>query len=234
MEILSVERVLEIQKRLENCRSADLYDVLDKMEYPNQCLDIGIKPLKDNMKLNGPAFTLLGTSEPRQYDEMGEQPFSDFSFLNEIYKGCVLVVNPESAPQVMIGSWGEMMSYGARNKGASGIVVDGGTRDKQGILDITDWSCFARYNCPIESNRRWRLKEMNKPIFMSGTLTRLVRVNPGDWIFGDVDGVIVIPIDILEEAVEKVIELTALEEITRRELAAGMQLTEVFAKYHRV
>jgi regulator of RNase E activity RraA len=223
-----------IQKRMETCRSADLYDVLDKMGYPNQCLDVGMKPLRDNMKLNGPAFTLLGTREPRQYDELGPQPFSDFSFLDDIGKGCVLVVNPESSAQSMIGSWGEMMSYGAKNKGASGIVIDGGTRDKQGILDIEGWACFARYNCPIESNQRWRLREVNKPIFMSGTLTRLVRVNPGDWIFGDVDGVMVIPAGILDEAVEKVVELTGLEEVTRRELASGMQLTEVFAKYHRV
>ena len=234
MGILSMEKTQLIQKRMEACRSADLYDVLDKMGYPNQCLDIGMKPLKDSMKLSGPAFTLLGTREPRQYDELGEQPFSDFRFLDEIDKGCVLVVNPESSAQAMVGSWGEMMSYGARNKGASGIVIDGGTRDKQGILDIEGWSCFARYNCPIESNLRWRLREVNKPIFMSGTLTRLVRVNPGDWIFGDVDGVVVIPVEILDEAVEKVLALTALEEVTRRELASGAQLTEVFARYHRV
>jgi 4-hydroxy-4-methyl-2-oxoglutarate aldolase len=233
MNKLSYEEIIGIIKKIENSRSADLYDVLDKMGYPYQCLDIGIKPLKDSMKVIGPALTLMGTREPRLNSELGLEHFSDFSFLDELYQGCVLVLNAESAPQTMIGSWGEMMSYGARNKGASGIVVDGGTRDKQGILDIENWSCFARYNCPVESNQRWRLKEMNKPIFMTGTLSRLVRVNPGDWVFGDVDGVMIIPGEILEETVEKLTELTALEEITRQELASGVQLTEVFKKYNR-
>jgi regulator of RNase E activity RraA len=72
------------------------------------------------------------------------------------------------------------------------------------------------------------------PIFMSGTLTRLVRVDPGDWIVGDADGVMVVPQAIAYETLLKVEEVERKEEGTRRDLAAGVPVEEVFARYGRL
>ena len=114
-----------------------------------------------------------------------------------------------------------------------GAVIDGGTRDKPGILDIENWSCFARYTSPIESKSRWRPREVEIPIYMTGTLTSSVLVRPGDWLFGDVDGVIVIPIEILEEAAEKVSELARLERLSREAFREGKTFREVYDMYRR-
>lgn len=223
--------IAEIQKRLIKSYSADMYDVLDKMGFPDQCLDLGIKPLRDDMKIAGPAFTYWGMREPRFDADLPRPDFDNHAIFERFYPGCVVVINAEKDDQV--GHWGEMMSYGARNAGAIGAVIDGGTRDKAGILRISGWSCFARYTSPVESKKRWRPRECQIPILMSGTLSRYVKVNPGDWILGDSDGVIVIPQEILPEAIAKVEELSAKEELSRRDLAAGDSFREVYRRYGR-
>ncbi len=223
--------IFEIQRRLIKSFSADMYDVLDKMGFPDQCLDLGIKPLRDDMKIAGPAFTYWGMREPRYDDDLPRPDFDNQAIFERFYPGCVVVINAEKDDQV--GHWGEMMSYGARNAGALGAVIDGGTRDKAGILKITGWSCFARYTSPVESKKRWRPRECQIPILMSGTLSRYVKVNPGDWILGDSDGVIVIPQTILPEALARVEELSKKEELSRRDLAAGASFKEVYHRYGR-
>lgn len=223
--------IFETQKRLIKSFSADMYDVLDKMGYPNQCLDLGIKPLRDDMKVAGPAFTYWGMREPRYDEDLPRPDFDNQAIFERFYPGCVILINAEKDDQV--GHWGEMMSYGARNAGAVGAVIDGGTRDKANILKIPNWSCFARYASPVESKKRWRPKECQVPILMSGTLTRQVKVNPGDWILGDSDGVIVIPKEILSEALAAVEELSRIEELSRKDLAAGDTFKEVYKRYGR-
>lgn len=221
----------EMRQRFLTVASASVYDVLDKMGYPNQCLDLSIRPLRDDMKLAGPAFTILGTREPLYGEEFPCAEFDNFALFDRLEPGCVVVINAEE--DRLVGHWGEMMSYGARNRGASGVVIDGGTRDKAGILKIANWSCFARYTSPIESEQRWRPRKSQVPIFVSGTLTRLVRVDPGDWIVGDVDGVIVIPKKIAYDVLWAVEDIERREELSRQELAAGAPIREVFEKYQR-
>jgi len=228
---LTYNEIKTIQTKLLKSQSADLYDVLDKMGYPNQCLDINILPLRDDMKIAGPAMTILGTREPLEEKEFIRPEFDNWALFDKIYQGCVVVINSEK--EDCTGHWGEMMSYGARNAGAEGVVIDGGTRDKTGILNIENWGCFSRYTSPVESNRRWRPREIMCPIYMTGTLTKSVRVNPGDWIFGDNDGVIVMPIELLDEAVEKVVELTKKEEASRKDFAKGLSIQEVFDRHGR-
>ena len=213
--------------------SADLYDVLDSMGYPNQCLDTSISPLNVNMKVAGPAFTIWGMREPRYDNELPRPDFDNHMIFKNIakYPGCVVCINAEKDD--VVGHWGEMMSYGARAAGAVGAVIDGGTRDKTGILGIDNWSCFARYTSPVESKKRWRSGELQVPIYMTGTLTKNVLVRPGDWIMGDVDGVMVIPSEVLDEAVAKVADISRRENLSRKAFAQGMSFEEVDEKFGR-
>lgn len=227
----SMQEIKEIKKRLLPVHSADVYDALDAIGYSDQCLSLNIKPLRDNMEVVGPALTILGTREPLCDKELKIPEFDDFAIFDSIYEGCVIIINAEKGDQV--GHWGEMMSYGARNKGAVGVVIDGGTRDKAGILKIDNWACFSRYTTPVESDKRWNYKTLERPIYMSGTLKRYVRVNPGDWIVGDCDAVIVIPQGILMEVLPKIEDIYKKEELSRKELSNGAQLKEVYKKYNR-
>lgn len=228
MSQLDVQQVREVMLQV---KTADLYDVLDAMGYPDQCLDLEIRPLRDDMRVAGPAFTILGTREPLYGPELPIPEFDDFAVFDRFYKGCVVVINAEG--ERLAGHWGEMMSYGARNAGATGVVIDGGTRDKMGILAIPNWACFARYTSPIESERRWRPKKAQVPIFMSGTTSRYVRVNPGDWVVGDADGVMIIPQEILPEVIQRVKDLGERERLAVEALARGESLKAVFERYHR-
>lgn len=218
-------------ERLMAAKSADVYDVLDQMGYADQCLDLSIRPLASHMRVAGPAFTILGTREPLFGDDLPIPEIDNHAIFDRIYPGCVVVINAEA--DRLAGHWGEMMSYGARNAGAVGAVIDGGTRDKAGILAIERWACFARYTSPIESEKRWRPKKVQVPIYMTGTTTSSVRVDPGDWIVGDSDGVLVIPQAILGQVVAAVTELTERERLSVEALARGESLKAVFQKYHR-
>lgn len=222
---------IEIKSILIKSRSADIYDTMDIMGWPNQCIDINIKPLRTDMKAVGPAFTIWGMREPLFGEELPRPDFDNWALFDKFYPGCVIVMNAEKDD--VVGHWGEMMSYGAKNAGAAGAVIDGNTRDMAGINAIDDWACFARNTTPVESKKRWRPKACEIPILVSGTLTKTVRVNPGDWVFGDCDGVMIIPKEILIEVVNAVEDLTSREELSRQALAKGEKMRDVVKKYNR-
>lgn len=228
---MDIHQINTYREKLLVSYSADIFDVMDSMGYGNQCIDLGIKPLRDDMKVCGPAFTIWGMREPRYDAQLPRPDFDNCALFDRILPGCVIVLNAEKDD--VVGHWGEMMSYGARAAGAVGAVIDGGTRDKPGILEIDHWACFARYTSPVESKKRWRPRETQIPIFVSGTLSRSVLVRPGDWIFGDADAVLVIPVEILDAVAEKVGELSEKERLSREAFQQGATFREVFEKYNR-
>ncbi len=224
-------KIIETRRKLMHAHTADMFDVLDSMGYPIQCIDINITPLRDDMKVAGPAFTIWGMREPRYDAALPRPDFDNQALFTKIVPHSVVVLNAEKDD--VVGHWGEMMSYGAKACGAVGAVIDGGTRDKHGIMQIKDWACFARYTTPIESKKRWRPRECQIPIYVTGTLSKEVLVRPGDWIFGDSDGVMVIPVEILDEAVKKVMDICEREEFSRIDFNNGATFKEVFLKYNR-
>ena len=226
-----IPNLAETRERFLKSYSADIYDVMDRMGYGNQCMSLSIRPLCDSMKVCGPAFTIYGTQEPRFGEDFVNPKFDGFVHFKSFYEGCVIVLNAEK--ESCCGHWGEMMSFGAKAAGAVGAVIDGGTRDKANILKIKDWSCFARYTSPVESKKRWRSKDLDCPIYVSGTLTSQILVRPGDWIFGDSDGVIVIPKEILNDVLVATEELSKQEILSREAFASGMTIHQVYEKYGR-
>ena len=224
--------VQQLSARLRRCKTATIYDVLDKMGYPHQCLDLAIKPLDLAMRIAGPAFTVLGSREPRYGEDFPRPQFDNFGMFKAMTEGCIVVINAEK--DQLVGHWGEMMSLAARQFGATGAVIDGGTRDREGILNIPDWGLFTRYTSPIESKSRWRSREFGIPIYMSGTTTSVVLVQPGDYVVGDADGVLVIPSELVDRVLVEAERTEVLEEGTRRDLAAGHPIWEVFQRYQRM
>lgn len=222
----------EMSSRFLKIASASLYDVLDLKGYPNQCISLDIKPLTPTNHLAGPAFTIRGHREPRYDDSLPRPQFDNHALFKAMYQGCIIVINAEV--DQFCGHWGEMMSYSSKQFGAAGVVIDGGTRDREGLMAIPNWPVFARYSTPIESKKRWRPVELETPIYVTGTLTSQVRVNPGDWIVGDVDGVIVVPQEIAYNVLLLAEEVEEKEEGTRRELAEGVPIAEVYQKYKRM
>lgn len=229
---ISIEAMAE---RFRAIPSPTIYDTLDQMNYPNQCLSLKIRPLHPEMRIAGPAFTVRGGREPRNHHDepdMMLEKFHDRGMYKSVYLGCVFVINSEAEQQC--GHFGEMTSYALRQAGARGIVVDGGIRDGRGLLQIPDWPVFVRHLSPIESAHRFSANDFEIPIAVTGTLTSQLRIDPGDWIVGDETGVLSIPKHIAVEVLEKAEAMEVLEQKTREELAADLPAAEVFNRYHRM
>jgi regulator of RNase E activity RraA len=149
--------VVELQARWDKIRIANASDVLDSMGYPNQCLDLAIRPIFPHMHLAGKAITVKGGREPRLNDELKEEErgFSAYLALKDlVFPGSVVIV--ECGGEKLTGKFGEITSWGLQQRGARGIVLDSYIRDWLGLEVIPDYTVCARGTSPIESNKRWR------------------------------------------------------------------------------
>lgn len=224
-----LEKDLELQVRWNKIRIANLYDALDKMGYPNQCLDLGIKPLFLKQHLAGKAVTLRGVrGDVRDNTDNTEV---DTSVANCVSLVSVVVIDSGGEPWT--GKFGEMTSWNIKQKGAKGIVIDGFIRDYLGLEEIPNYTVCARGTSPIESNKRWHIQDINIPIALPGTLSSQVSISPGDWIVGGPDGVIVVPQEIAMEALIKVEEIEEAEENMRKDMQKGISFKEAYSKWGR-
>jgi regulator of RNase E activity RraA len=220
----------EMVERYKKLYAALVYDVLELMGFPNQTLSLDIKPLTNNMVVAGLAYTFIGIRESEK--ETDEERERTFERMSGIYKNSVIVIDSEKDNQC--GHWGELLSTAAQAKGANGIVIDGGIRDGQLLLKMKNWPVFVRYTSPIESNGRWKIKAYQVPISITGTTTNTVTVRPGDWVFGDMDAVLIIPMEISEKVLIKAEEMNITEQKVRTDLGSGKTFKEVWRKYQRL
>ena len=226
--------IVELQARWDQIRIANLYDTLDKMGYPNQCLDLSIRPLFPHQHLAGVAVTARGgryvpaEGDAEKYGK-GENYFQ--LLRDAVFPGSVVVLETGGEPHT--GKFGEMTSWGIQQGGARGIVLDGHIRDLLGLEVIPNYTVCAKGTSPVESAKRWTMNAVNVPIAIPGTLTSNVRIEPGDWIVGGPDGVIVVPQAIAMEALEKAEEIEGREQGMREDLAAGMSFEDAFKRWDR-
>lgn len=228
------DKILDMCVRFERLYSASVYDVMDEMRLPNQCLALDIKPLRSDWVLAGAALTIKWTAEPRHPLEIHQSnPHSAnlFGLIDLFYPGCVLVM--ETGKTMHVGHWGELTGAMAQVRGCRGAVIDGGTRDSRHLRERGDYPVFARYTSPIESVTRAAITDYGCPLWMSGSLTEGVLVRPGDLVFGDADGVLVIPVEVAEEVLVKAEEVAKTEDLIRGEIRAGEHPLQVWQKYGR-
>jgi regulator of RNase E activity RraA len=121
--------------------------------------------------------------------------------------------------------WGELLSTAARARGARGAVVDGLVRDVKKI-DKLGFPVFAAGIKPVDSRGRGLVLDYNVPVECGG-----VMVNPGDLVFADYDGVVVIPAAVVPEVVSMATDKVSRENNSRKELMDGAFLKDVYDKY---
>ena len=117
------------------------------------------------------------------------------------------------------------MSTAATMRGAVGCVCDSQIRDCQKIIDL-GFPVFMAGIRPLDSKGRGRVMAYDVPIICGD-----VKVNPGDIVYTDFDGVVVIPVSLGEQVLESALEKVEKESLSRRELLEGQLLKEVYAKY---
>lgn len=221
---LNSEQTCERYKKLY---AGLIFDVLEHLGYPNQVLSHEIAPLTPEMKLAGPAFTIKGTATPQKDDVVRLRRLES---LNEMSYPCVEVRDRGTPYNVAL--YGELSATAARAHGAVGAVIDAGTRDS-GMLISMGFPVFARYRTPVEAFGRVATLDHQVPILLSGELAETVVVNPGDFIFGDIDGVLVIPRHLTAEVLDECERIAGIEDAARIDFERGDDPVEVFKRHER-
>ncbi len=191
-------------------------DILDAMGCVHQFLPPELRPMKEGMKLAGRAMTVL------MIDVFGPQK-KPFGLLTE-----ALDQLQEHEIYIAAGGtgrcayWGELLTATARVRGAVGAVLDGYHRDTPQVLS-QNWPVFSRGPWAQDSSVRTQVVDFRCPIEIGQ-----VTIHDGDLIFGDVDGVLVIPKEMAEQVVEQALEKAAGEKKVRAAIEGGMSATEAF------
>jgi len=126
--------------------------------------------------------------------------------------------------------FGEMSCHLAYAHGCRGMLVAGNCRDTQYVLKMDDFPMFTFGTRP-NAFGGWIVTDVNVPVYLPGHLTHYVRVMPGDFIFGDNDGVQLIPEDLVDEVLLRVEATFEKENEERKKIADGMQIDEVYQIY---
>ena len=203
--------------------AAVLSDVMDVLGLMNQAMRPFVRPLDENLVLAGRARTGLYrlAYEVRE----GENPYEvEIALVDDLKPGEVPVLAC-NGPTQRIAPWGELLSTAAQARGAAGCITDGLVRDVRQIREMR-FPVFHGGIGPLDTKGRAMMVQRDVPVECAG-----VKVSNGDIVFGDVDGVVVIPQERAVEVLAKAKEKVAGEGRTRDELRQGRLLREVFEKY---
>lgn len=210
----------------EELYTAVVGDIMDKLGLFHQFLSPKIQPLKEDMFIVGRAMTVLEAdviSESSNRNPVLNKPFGlMLEALDDLKKNEVYVCTGASPSYAL---WGELMATRAKMLGAAGAVVDGYSRDTKGILNL-NYPCFSHGRYSQDQAPRGKVVDFRVPLEMNG-----VRINPGDIILGDIDGVCVVPRAVETEVFSKAIEKARGEKMVQKKIQEGMGAKEAFEKY---
>ena len=194
----------------------------------HQFLPPNIRALRDDMVTIGRAMPVLeadffAASEPGGHSEISAKPFGlVFEALDSLKPNEVYVASG-SSPRYAL--WGELMSTRALHLKAAGAVLDGYVRDTNGILAL-NFPTFGHGSYAQDQGPRGKVVDYGVPIEISG-----IRIRPGDIIFGDRDGVLVIPHEAEEQAIRLAFEKATTENKVRLAIERGMSTVEAFRRF---
>ena len=203
-------------------------DVMDKMELQHQFLPPQIQPLAPEMVVIGRAMPALSVDVFTEKiagtaNKLMEKPFGlMLEALDDLHKG-EIYVNTGSSPRNAL--WGELMSTRARILGCRGAVLNGYVRDTKAILKM-GFPTFAFGSYGQDSAPRYKVVDFRVPVEIGAA-----HVRPRDILFGDIDGVLVVPADAEEEVFTHALEKARGERLVRKAIEAGCSAVEAFEKH---
>ena len=203
-------------------------DIMDKLGARRQFLPPQIRPLHPEMVTIGRAMTVLEADVFEEWpsggrNELLTKPFGlmlealDDLKLDEVY------VCTGASPSYAL--WGELMSTRAMMCGAAGAIVDGYSRDTRGILAL-DFPTFSIGPYAQDQAPRGKVIDFRVPLQIGDA-----RINPGDIVFGDIDGVCVVPREMESEVFAGALEKVRGEKTVRKAIERGMSAKAAFEKY---
>ncbi len=220
------EALFQIAKR--ELFTALVGDALDKMGVRHQFLPQYVKPLDPGMVVIGRAFTVLEADvfqdiSPNSHNPVMQKEFGlMFNALDSLKPNDVYICSGSSGHYAL---WGGLMSTRAIALKAAGAVLNGFSRDTSEILE-RGFPTFSAGTYAQDQGIRGKVIDYDVPIEWAE-----IRISPGDYIYGDRDGVLVVPQEMAAEAFEKAIEKSRGEKLVRKALETGMSAVDAFEKF---
>jgi 4-hydroxy-4-methyl-2-oxoglutarate aldolase len=196
-------------------------DVLDSLGYLHQAMHQRLRPLDPNH------CTIVGRARTARWmdvDYVDENPYAmEIDLMDSLKPGDVVVHSTDYAGRN--APWGELMSTVARHNGAVGCICDSQIRDCRKIMELR-FPVFHQGIRPLDSKGRGRVMAHDVPITCGDVL-----VHPGELVFADFDGIVVVPSGLEDQVLNLAAEKVGKESDSRRELLKGRTLREVYDKY---
>lgn len=199
-------------------------DALDALGFRSQAMHQRLRPLlpdRTNCGFVGRArtFRWMETDYVVEADPYG----LEIEAMDSLTSGDVAVHSTDAGGTN--APWGELMSTLARRNGAVGCVCDSQVRDCNRIIEM-GFPVYCAGIRPLDSMGRGRVMAYDVPVRCGDVL-----VHPGEMVFADFDGIVVVPAAVEEEAIRRASEKAGKESLSRKELLEGKTLREVYDKY---
>ena len=195
--------------RLGSLATTTVSDALDRLGIPGQCL--GLKPLDLGFRLCGPAFTMRTIPVAVERGTVGD-------YIDDVPAGSIVAIDNAGRQDATV--WGDILTFVASKRGIGGTVIDGVCRDVGKSLEV-GYPIYSRGWSMRTGKDRVQLDALDIPISLGGA-----RVSPGDLLLGDADGVVSVPVAVLDEVVALAQSIDAAEERIRAAVEGGMRLDE--------
>jgi regulator of RNase E activity RraA len=210
----------ELLTRLDRLYPAVVADCLDRVGVRTNVMAPDIRPLYPEARIAGFAATVRAVEVSAPPANADDYYRGELQAVDALTRGDVMVVST-----VRGSYWGELLATASRYRGARGIVADAWTRDTLALIEMRFPTFAAGINCH-DSLGRIDVEAVGVPITCGG-----VRVDPGDLILADFDGVVVVPRGVADEVLRLAEEKVAGENLVREKLAEGMPVWEAFRTY---
>lgn len=198
-----------IHSTLSQLSCADLSDAMDRLGIAGQCF--GIMPLDRSFRLVGQAWTL-------RYGPIGPDGGTVGDYIDDVAAGQVVVL--DNAGRCDTTVWGDLLTSTAARLALGGTVIDGVCRDQDRSIELS-YPIFSRGNWMRTGKDRVRVEATQEPVSIGG-----VRVRPGDWMRGDGDGLVAIPVEHVMDVIDVALRIHHAEDRIRSAIAQGSSLRQ--------
>ncbi len=217
----------DIRDRFLQLSAALICDAFDDLGEPVPALHESLRPVNDDQPtLAGWAYTIAGRSD----DRTGPDRLK-LEVVDQAPPDSVTVWAGSDAQGICL--FGDLIASTLVSRGSRGAIVSGGVRDIDAIRQLS-FPVFARYVSPVQSIGRWIVTKHAEPIYLPGALGTKVKVAPGDFVFGDRDGCVVIPRALIISVLEIAERTLATEAKAREDGAEGLSALEMLERYGHV
>ena len=211
---------ITIEMMREHLYCAVVCDALDSLDLRNQSPRVPLPPLTVRRLLVGRCHTTLWSDmyhdDPRPYE-------LELQAVDACRPDDVVIA--AAGGSTHSGLWGELLTTASRNGGCVGAILDGAVRDVRQMTRM-DFPVYARGTCMYDSRNRQRVVDVDVPVEIDG-----VCFAPGDLVFADDDGIVVVPRNVEDDAIRRAWNKVQAENVTRDAIRGGMKATDAYRKY---